>query len=61
MALPIAGSLEGLLPLPSEPVGDIHWAGTETATDHPGYIEGAIESGVRVAHEVARALSVIAG
>lgn len=56
MALPVAGALDGLLPLPSTPVGDIHWAGTETAGDHPGYIEGAIESGLRVAQELARAL-----
>ncbi|OMC08110.1 flavin monoamine oxidase family protein [Mycolicibacterium fortuitum] len=61
MALPIAGTLEGLLPLPFTPVGDIHWAGTETAIDHPGYIEGAIESGLRVAQEVAQALPVTTG
>ncbi|GAA1215069.1 FAD-dependent oxidoreductase [Mycolicibacterium alvei] len=57
MALPIGGFLEGLLPLPSAPVGNIHWAGTETARDHPGYIEGAIESGLRVAQEVVQELS----
>lgn len=61
MVLPIAGSLDGLLPLPSAPIGNIHWAGTETASDHPGYIDGAIESGIRVAQEVARALSVEVG
>ncbi|WP_353653704.1 NAD(P)/FAD-dependent oxidoreductase [Mycobacterium sp. DL99] len=61
MVLPIAGTLEGLLPLPSTPVGGIHWAGTETSSDHAGYIEGAIESGLRVAQEVAQALSVAAG
>lgn len=60
-ALPVAGTLDGLLPLPSAPIGDIHWAGTETASDHAGYIEGAIESGLRVAQEVAQALSVEAG
>lgn len=59
MALPIAGTLHGLLPLPFAPVGDIHWSGTETASDHPGYIEGAIESGLRVAQEVEKALSAI--
>ncbi|MFV8053439.1 flavin monoamine oxidase family protein [Mycobacterium sp. 48b] len=59
MALPVAGALDGLLPLPSTPVGDIHWAGTETASDHPGYIEGAIESGLRVAQEVTQALEDI--
>ncbi|ODR25598.1 FAD-dependent oxidoreductase [Mycolicibacterium porcinum] len=60
MALPVAGTLDGLLPLPATPVGDIHWAGTETASDHAGYIEGAIESGLRVAQEVAQALAVTA-
>jgi monoamine oxidase len=34
-----------------EPVGPISWAGTETATDHTGYMEGAIESGERAAAE----------
>ncbi|MED5812451.1 NAD(P)/FAD-dependent oxidoreductase [Mycolicibacterium sp. 050232] len=61
MALPIAGTLGGLLPWPCEPVGHIHWAGTETASDHAGYIEGAIESGLRVAHEVTQALAATAG
>lgn len=36
----------------NDPVGPIHWAGTETAHEHPGYIEGAIESGQRVAGDV---------
>lgn len=35
-----------------EPVGRIHWAGTETATAWNGYMEGAIESGQRAAGEV---------
>lgn len=35
-----------------EPHGRIHFAGTETAVRHMGYIEGAIESGERVAAEV---------
>lgn len=59
MALPVAGTLDGLLPLPFTPVGDIHWAGTETASDHAGYIEGAIESSLRVAQEVEQALGDI--
>jgi monoamine oxidase len=33
-------------------VGPIAWAGTETAVDHTGYMEGAIESGERAAAEV---------
>ena len=36
-----------------EPVGRIHWAGTETATTWNGYIDGAITSGLRAAAEVA--------
>jgi monoamine oxidase len=46
-----------------EPVGPISFAGTETATEHTGYMEGAIESGERAAAEVlagARSPSVAA-
>ncbi|OBK27825.1 amine oxidase [Mycobacterium asiaticum] len=57
VALPCPGTTEGLLPVASTPVGDIHWAGTETASHHPGYLDGAIESGIRVANEVIEALS----
>jgi monoamine oxidase len=35
-----------------EPVGPIHWAGTETAERWCGYIDGAITSGERAAAEV---------
>jgi monoamine oxidase len=34
------------------PVGPIAWAGSETAVEHAGYMEGAIESGERAAAEV---------
>jgi monoamine oxidase len=34
------------------PVGPIAWAGSETAVEHTGYMEGAIESGERAAAEV---------
>lgn len=34
------------------PAGRIHWAGTETATEWTGYMEGAVESGERAAREV---------
>jgi monoamine oxidase len=34
------------------PVGRIHWAGTETSPVWNGYIEGALASGERAAHEV---------
>jgi monoamine oxidase len=34
------------------PVGHIHWAGSETATEWAGYMDGAIQSGQRAAGEV---------
>lgn len=37
---------------PTRPVGPIHWAGSETGIEWPGYIDGAIESGRRAAREV---------
>lgn len=39
-----------------EPVGALHWAGTETATEWAGYMEGAVQSGERAADEVLSAL-----
>jgi monoamine oxidase len=38
-----------------EPIGRIHWAGTETATRWMGYMDGAIQSGRRAAAEAMRA------
>jgi monoamine oxidase len=35
-----------------EPVGPIHWAGTETASQWTGYMDGAVRSGERAAAEV---------
>jgi monoamine oxidase len=35
-----------------EPIGRIHWAGTETATVWTSYMEGAVQSGERAADEV---------
>lgn len=35
-----------------KPVGPIHWAGTETAVEWTGYMEGAVQSGERAAREV---------
>jgi monoamine oxidase len=35
-----------------EPVGRVHWAGTETSTYWNGYMEGAVRSGERAAVEV---------
>jgi monoamine oxidase len=39
------------------PSGNIHWAGTETAEEWNGYIEGAIRSGERAATEILVALT----
>jgi len=39
-----------------DPCGPVHWAGTETATEHHGFIEGALESAERAAAEVRAAL-----
>jgi len=39
-----------------DPVDRIHWAGTETATIWTGYMDGAVQSGQRVAAEVLAAL-----
>lgn len=39
-----------------QPIGRLHWAGTETATVWNGYMDGAVQSGERAAHEVLDAL-----
>lgn len=39
-----------------QPVGPIHWAGTETSSAYHGSINGAIESGERAAQEVLDAI-----
>lgn len=38
------------------PVGAIHWAGTETADEWTGFLDGAVRSGQRAAAEVAHRL-----
>jgi monoamine oxidase len=35
-----------------QPVGRVHWAGTETASEWNGYVEGALQAGERAASEV---------
>jgi monoamine oxidase len=39
-----------------QPVGQVHWAGTETSTFWNGYMDGAVRSGERAAVEVDDAL-----
>jgi monoamine oxidase len=57
---PVGIAPPGLLttygPALREPVGRIHWAGTETSTYWNGYMDGAIRAGKRAAHEVLAAL-----
>lgn len=48
------GVLTSFGPYLREAIGRIHWAGTETATDWAGYMEGAVASGERVAAEIKR-------
>jgi len=43
------------------PIACIHWAGTETAADWCGYMEGALQSGARAANEVLQLLTAPAG
>jgi monoamine oxidase len=46
------GLLTACGPALREPVGPIHWAGTETADYWNGYMDGAVRSGLRAATEV---------
>ncbi len=46
------GVLTGYRNAIREPVGEMHFAGTESATEWPGYMDGAIEAGRRAAGEV---------
>jgi len=47
------GTLTGLGPVLTAPAGPVHWAGTDTATEWNGYMEGAIQAGERAAGELA--------
>lgn len=49
------GTWTQLGPVLREPVGRIHWAGTETSPIWNGYMEGAVRSGERAAAEVLEA------
>ncbi len=56
VALGAPGALTALGPALRQPVGPLHWAGTETATEWCGYLDGALSSGRRAADEVMAAL-----
>jgi monoamine oxidase len=47
-----AGVLSQFGPALRQPVGRLHWAGSETAREWYGFMEGALESGERAAAEV---------
>ncbi len=58
---PVAAPPPGVLTVFAEdlarPIGRVHFAGTETATNWNGFIEGALEAGDRAAREVAARLA----
>jgi monoamine oxidase len=51
------GAMSGGFEELRDPIGRIHFAGTETAVMYYGYVEGAIEAGNRAATEVLSALT----
>lgn len=57
---PVGNALPGVLTALGAPLreatGRVHWAGTETADEWTGYMEGAVQSGERAAREVLGAL-----
>jgi monoamine oxidase len=56
VGVPPPGTLIDFGPTIREPLGKIHWAGTETADYWAGYMDGAVRSGERAAAEVLAAL-----
>ncbi|MEI6253898.1 MAG: flavin monoamine oxidase family protein [Mycobacteriaceae bacterium] len=53
------GSWTQFGPLLRCPVGPLHWAGTETADEWTGFMDGAVRSGQRAAAEVAETLTTL--
>lgn len=51
------GLLTGYGPALREPLGRIHWAGSETSTYWNCYMDGAVRAGERAAREVLERLS----
>jgi monoamine oxidase len=56
LGLPAIGTMVDFLPLIVEPIGALHWAGSETAFGSYGGMNGAVLSGERAAGEAAAAL-----
>ncbi|MBA3826268.1 MAG: FAD-dependent oxidoreductase, partial [Ktedonobacterales bacterium] len=55
------GVWTGFGPALRAPIGRLFWAGTETATEWSGYMDGALQSGERAAHESLAALGLQSG
>ncbi len=53
IASPVPGTITSFGSTIREPVGRVHWAGTETSTYWSGFMDGAVRAGERVASEVA--------
>lgn len=51
------GILSSVGPALRDPIGRIHWAGTESAEVGCGYMDGAVRSGERAAKEVCKSLT----
>ena len=51
------GTMRHFAPALREPVGRIQWAGTETATQFCGFMEGAVQSGHRAGEDAVRELT----
>ncbi len=58
VGLPRPGVLSSIGDALRQPFGRVHWAGTETATEGCGYLDGAVQSGERAATELAARLSM---
>src|SRR3954469_275360 len=56
VGVPPPGTLIDFGPTIREPLGKIHWAGTETSDYWAGYMDGAVRSGERAAAEVLAAV-----
>ena len=56
VGLPRPGTLTAIGDALRTPCGRVHWAGTETAMEGCGYIDGAVESGERAATELSARL-----
>jgi monoamine oxidase len=57
VGLPRPGTLTAIGEALRAPFGRVHWAGTETAIEGCGYIDGAVESGERAATELSARLA----